>query len=85
MVENTVRDQETGLQFTINLNDHNPPHAHVYRNRELVARIEIETLKFMRPVPGNPQIRRRVRQALARCQAELTKLWQEIHGENYRR
>lgn len=85
MVENTVRDQETGLRFTINLNDHNPPHAHVYRNRELVARVEIETLKFMRPMPSNPQIRRRVRQALVRCQAELMKLWHEIHGIDDRR
>lgn len=80
MVENTVRDRETGLRLTINLNDHPPPHAHVYRNQQPIARIELETLRFLRPVPTHPNVRRRVREATLRHRGELLALWNELHG-----
>jgi len=79
MAENTVRDKATDLRFIINLNDHNPPYAHVYQNRGLVARIELETLRFMRPVPSNPKARLRIREALLRHQSGLIIVWTGLH------
>jgi hypothetical protein len=68
------------VKFKINPKDHNPPHVHVEGYGEKV-RINLVTLEQMDDTGFSLSALRMIKEAVELHRQELTKMWEEYHGE----
>lgn len=70
---------EGRFRFVVNTRENafEPPHVHVWIEREDVCRIELNSGQFMdEPPPGD---QRSIRDLYRRYAAEIRKIWDETH------
>lgn len=74
--------RESGLLFVIHLDDHGPPHVHVFGNG--IAKIELGTSKDEVRVVDAERMKtgdiRKAKRIVAERRDELMTKWEEFHG-----
>lgn len=67
------------FRVVISLNDHLPPHVHVFRGTAEM-RVMLETVQVVWQRGFGPIETRRIRNELKRIRDRLRQKWDEIHG-----